>query len=98
VNQIAAMMRHDRMAVLGFALIGVSAILSIRLHRKLLDVGVDTSALFIRIPNNAVWTVPRAYLKACSKHDWSTWPAYALWLTAFSGVVLLVAGIFRLAD
>jgi hypothetical protein len=48
------MMRHDPMAVLGFALIGVSAILSIRLHRKLLDVGVDTPALFIRIPNNAV--------------------------------------------
>ncbi len=98
MNQIVAMMWHDPMAVIGFAFIGASATLSIRLHRKLLGVGIDTSALFIRIPNIAVWTVPRAYLKACSKHGWSAWPAYALWLTGVSGVVLLVAGLFRLAD
>ena len=44
------MMMHDPMAVIGFALVGASATLSMRLHRKLLDVGVDTSTLFVRVP------------------------------------------------
>jgi hypothetical protein len=39
------------MAVLGFILIGASALLAFRLHRKLLGVGEDTSHLFMRIPN-----------------------------------------------
>ena len=98
MNQIVAMMFHDPMAVIGFALVGASATLSMRLHRKLLDVGVDTSALLVRVPNTAVWTVPRAYLKVCSKHGWSAWPAYALWLSGVSGIALLVAELFQLAD
>ena len=98
MDQIVSMMKHDPMAVLGFILIGASAVLAFRLHRKLLEVGEDTSHLFIRIPNTAVWTVPRAYLKARSKHGWSAWSAYAMWLCAVSGIVLLVAGLFRLGD
>ncbi len=98
MNQVASMIRHDPMAVIGFILIGASAVLAFRLHRKLLEVGEDTSYQFIRIPNTAVWTVPRAYLKARSKHGWSAWPAYAMWLCAVSGIVLLVAGLFRLGD
>jgi len=98
VNQIVSMMKHDPMAVLGFVLIGASAVLAFRLHRKLLEVGKDTSHLLTRIPNTAVWSVPRAYLKARSKHGCSAWPAYAMWLCAVSGIVLLVAGLFRLGD
>jgi hypothetical protein len=98
VNQIVSVMEHDPMAVLGFILIGASAVMAFRLHRKLLEVGKDTSYLFLRIPHTAVWTIPRAYLRARSKHGWSAWPAYAMWLCAVSGIVLLVAGIFRLGE
>jgi MFS superfamily sulfate permease-like transporter len=86
------------MAVIGFALIGASATLVFHLHRKLLEIGEDTSRLFFRIPNTAVWTVPRAYLKARSKHGWSAWPACALWLSFVLGIILLIAGLFRLGD
>ena len=95
---VVSMIKHDPMAVMGFVLIGASAVLAFHLHRKLLAVGEDTSDQFIRIPNTAVWTVPRAYVKAGSKHGWSTWPAYAVWLCAVSGIGLLIAGLFRLGD
>jgi hypothetical protein len=96
VNQVFSMVRHDPMVVLGFILIGASAVLTFRLYRKLLEVGEDTSHLLMRIPNTAAWTVPRVYLKARSKHGWSPWPAYAMWLSLVSGIMLLVAGLFKL--
>jgi predicted benzoate:H+ symporter BenE len=86
------------MAVIGFLLIGASAVLVFRIHHKLLKVGEDTSYLFIKIPKTAGWTVPRAYLRAASKYGWSPWPAYAVWLCLVSGIVLLVAGLIRLGD
>jgi len=97
VDQIASFIRHDPMAVVGFALLGASAVLAFRVYRKLLEVGEDASHLFATLPMTAVWTVPRAYLSACSKHRWSPWPAYAIWLCLVSGTALLVAGLFRLA-
>jgi len=97
VHQIASFIRHDPMAVTGFALLGASAVLAFRLHRKLLEVGEDTSHLFVRLPMTAIWTVPRAFLSACSKYLWSPWPAYAFWSCLVSGTGLLVAGLFRLA-
>jgi hypothetical protein len=96
VNQVVLMIRHDPMVVIGFILIGASAVLVFRLHRRLLEVGHDTSHQFLRIPNTAVWTVPYTYLKARSKHGWSAWPAYLLWLCVVSGIILLIAGLFRL--
>jgi MFS superfamily sulfate permease-like transporter len=98
VSGIVAILKHDPAAVIGFALIGASATLCFHLHRKLLAIGQDTSALFFRIPNTAIFTVPRAYLSARSKNDWSAWPAYAVWLTMASGLLLLVLGFVRLAD
>ena len=98
VSGIIAMVKHDPAAVAGFALIGASATICFHLHRKLLGIGQDTSALFLRIPNTAIWTIPRAYLSARPKNSWPAWPAYAVWLTMASGLVLLVTGLFRLAD
>jgi hypothetical protein len=98
VNEIVFMMKHDPAVVAGFVLIGASATFLFHIHRKLLSVGEDTSALFFRIPNTAIWTVPLAYLKACSKNGWSGWQAYAAWVTAVSGLLFLVDGLFRLTD
>jgi predicted benzoate:H+ symporter BenE len=98
MNPVVSMIGHDPMAVIGFVLIGASAVLAFHLHRKLLEVGLDTSNLFFRVPNTAVWTVPRAYLKARSKHGWSPWPAYAVWLCMVSGIALLIVGLSRLGD
>ena len=98
MNQVVLMIRRDPIVVMGFILIGASAVLAFRLHRKLLEVGQDTSYLFLSIPSTAIWTVPRAYLKARSRHGWSAWPAYLMWLGVISGVTLLVAGLFRLGD
>jgi len=84
--------------VAGFTRIGASAAICFYLHRKLLGSGQDTSALFLRIPNTAIWTVPRAYLSARPKNGWPAWPAYAAWLTMVSGLVLLITGLFQLAD
>ena len=56
VSGIVAMLKHDPAAVIGFLLVGASATLCFHLHRKLLAVGQDTSALFFRIPNTAIFT------------------------------------------
>ena len=86
------------MVVMGFILIGSSAVLTFRLHRKLLEIGQDTSYQSISIPIAAVWMVPRTYLKARSKCRWSAWPAYLMWLCVVSGIMLSVAGLFQLKD
>ena len=98
VSAAVAMLKHDPAAVVGFALIGASGTLCFHLHRKLLAIGQDTSALFLRIPNTAVFTLPRAYLSARSKNGWSAWPAYAVWVTMATGILLLLLGFDRLAD
>ena len=98
VSGMVAILKHDPAAVIGFVLVGASATLCFHLHRKLLGIGQDTSALFFKIPNTAIFTLPRAYLSARSKTGWSAWPAYAVWWTMASGLLLLVVGLVRLAD
>ena len=98
VSGIVSILKHYPAAVIGFALVGASASLCFHLHRKLSGIGKDTSGLFFRIPNTAVFTLPRAYLSARSKNGWPAWPAYAVWLTMASGLLLLITGFFRLAD
>jgi hypothetical protein len=97
VGDVVAIIRYDPVAVIGFALIGASATLCFHLHRKLLTIGQDTSSLFLKIPNTAIFTVPRAYLSARSKNGWPAWPAYAVWLAMASGLLLLFVGLIRLA-
>jgi hypothetical protein len=93
---IVWVIRHDPMPVLGFTLMGASAVLSFHLHRKLQAAGERNLNQLITIPNTALWTLPRAYLKARSRHGWSAWPAYAVWACVVSGLMLLVAGLARL--
>jgi len=83
------------MPVLGFVLMGTSAVLSFHLHRKLQAAGERNLNHLFTIPNTALWTLPRAYLKARSRHGWAAWPAYAVWACGVSGVVLFVAGLAR---
>jgi hypothetical protein len=70
--------------VAGFTLIGASATICFYLHRKLLGSGQDTSALFLRIPNTAIWTVPRpskkwlaSMARVCGMAHNGLWPRVA---------------------
>ena len=95
MSQIAVMVVHDPMPAIGFALLGAGGTQVYRLYRKMLGVGIDTSNLLLSIPNAALFTIPRAYLKARSQHGWSAWPAFAVWACVASGLVLLAAGLAR---
>ena len=86
---------HDPMPVLGFILAGASAVLSFHLHRKLQEAGERNPNQLITIPSTALWTLPRAYLEARSRHGWSAWPAYAVWACVVSGSALLLASVAR---
>jgi len=82
-------------AVLGFILAGASAVLIFHLHRKLQEAGERNLKQLITIPSAALWTLPRAYLEARSRHGWSAWPAYAVWACVVSGSALLLASVAR---
>ena len=97
LNQILSVIRHTPMAVMGLLLIGASAALVYTLHQKLMRTGEDTPDLLTKVPSDAIWTIPRAYLRAGSKQNWSRWPAYAVWSCMVSGIALLIAGLFQLA-
>lgn len=94
-GMIAWVLRQQPVPVLGFILIGASAVLAFHLHRKLQGVGEKNLNHLITIPNTAFWTLPRAYLRVRSTYGWSTWPAYAVWFCMLLGIVLLVAGLPR---
>ena len=86
-----------RVMVAGFTLIGASATICFYLHRKLLGSGQDTSALFLRIPNTAIWTVPRPSKKwlasmarvCCVAHN-GLWPRVACYWPISVGRLITV--------
>jgi hypothetical protein len=92
---ITWVIRHDPMPVVGFLLVGAAAVLSFHLQRKPQAAGERNLNQLIAIPNTTLWTLPRAYLEARSRHGWSAWPAYAVWGCIASGLALLVAGLAR---
>lgn len=94
MNEIVSFVKQDPLPVLGLLRVGASGVLFFRLHCKLQEIGDKSYVL--KIPSDAVWIVPQAYLKARLKHGWSPWPAYAVWGCLVSGLVLLVVGFFKL--
>jgi hypothetical protein len=77
--------RHDPLVVLGFLLVGLSAVLSFIVFRRLATCGYKTGGYFAMWP--MIVTVPLAYLhlKARSQHGWSAWPAYLIWFPQLPG-------------
>jgi len=94
ITEIIDFVRQDPLPVLGLLLLSFSGVLLFRIHRKLQQIGDKSYEL--RIPSDAAWTVPRAYLKARLKQGWSPLPAYAVWGCAVFGIIIFVIGLFKL--
>ena len=90
VGGIVAMLKHDPAAVIGFLLVGASATLCFHLHRKLLAVGQDTSALFFRIPNTAIFT-RSTRIPHCPFKEWLVTMA-CIYRVGDHGIATLLAG------
>lgn len=93
MHNVLYMVRHDPLAIVGFLLLGASAVLFVHIQFKMRQVGYKTYPPFAR-PYD--WTLPLEYLRIRSKHGWSPWPAYLAWPCLGIGILVLVLGLFRL--
>jgi hypothetical protein len=93
LRAIAELVRHDPLAVLGFLLLGASAVLHFHVETKLSDAGIRG-----RYFNGLNLRAPVEYLRVRREQGWWAWPAYLVWPLLFCGIVLLVVGLFRLPD
>jgi len=86
--------KHDPLAVIGLAVVGIGSIASFHVLLKL-----DRSGY--KLPSYHrlwFWTLPMQYLRARLDEGWPAWPAYLVWISFVIGTSCLVAGLFRLAD
>ncbi len=100
MRMITEMLRHDPALVLGFLLVGVSAVLYNHMQMNMVREGYKPSYSFFipAVISPKAWTSLTEYLRVRSKHGWSPWPAYLIWPSFFVGVALLLFGMFHLAD
>jgi hypothetical protein len=93
---IVEMVRHDPLLIVGLLLVGVSGWLPFVVLRRLMESGYKWPGYGASWP--MIGTVPVAYLylKARRQKGWSPWPAYSIWICLITGLVALVAGLFRL--
>jgi hypothetical protein len=96
LKSILQFVRHDPLVVLGFLLVGLSAVLSFIVFRRLATCGYKTGGYFAMWPMIVKVPLAYVYLKARSQHGWSAWPAYLVWLSGAAGMATLVVGLFRL--
>lgn len=91
------MAKQDPAVIAGFLLIGCSSVLFIHIQLKMMRAGYGTSYTFFGKPfSRNGWDTPSHYLKVRMKHDWSPWPAYLVFPCVFTGIGLLVFGLYRL--
>src|SRR5258708_33434565 len=95
-NLILTMARQDPLLIVGLFLLGFHVWLSMIVLRRLLGSGYKPSGFIAMWP--MIGTMPLAYLhlRDKTKHGWSPWTAYLIWVTALAGIAALVAGLFRL--
>ena len=87
--------RHDPLAILGFGLVGGFAVVLFHIQSRMNSAGFKINFFGGLVSN---WRLPAEYLKARKQHHWPAWPAYLVWPCLIAGIVLLVIGLFRLAD
>jgi hypothetical protein len=94
LRMVSYMLRHDPLVIAGLVLIGIAAILSIRMQLKMVKAGHKFP--FASYLTKRSWGLPMQYLKARAEHGWSPWPAYLVLPTGVIGAVCLIIGLFRL--
>jgi len=86
---------QDPFVIVGFILIGASAVLFFRLYKKVRTVGGRSYTKFT-LPVFRAFSMSMVYLKYAPTKSWSTLPAYAAWLCTVAGIAFLVFGLLKL--
>lgn len=94
---ISEMMRHDPALILGLLLEGASLVLYNHMKMNMVREGYKPE-YSVLVSNPKTDTSLTEYLRLRSKHGWPAWPAYLTPCCFFIGVILLVFGLFHLAD
>lgn len=92
LREIAWMVRHDPLAVIGLCLIGLGGVLAVHILLKL-----NRAKMFgVRDWRaDSGMKLPSHYLRVCKQQGWSPWPAYFVWPSYILGAVLLIFGMLQ---
>jgi hypothetical protein len=75
----------------GIFLLACFGVIHYFLYLRLRDAGHKK-----HIFNFLLFEVPVDYLRLGRKYAWSPWPAYFVWLVLVAGLILFIAGVFKL--
>jgi hypothetical protein len=95
LRAIAYMAKYDPLAILGFVLVGVFAVLFFHIQKKMKGIGYRPHYFGALLYDGKL---PAEYLKVRKQHQWSPWPAYLVWPSLALGIFALVVGLFWLSD
>ncbi len=86
------LLKHDPWPVIGFGLLGASAVLFFHMHFKLEKLGLSNFG------SATQWQNPTRYVSEARRYGWSMWPAYFFWISLIAGIAFLAYGMFHLYD
>jgi hypothetical protein len=82
---------HDEVSLRWDFPVGMFGVIHYFLYLRLRDAGHKK-----HIFNFLLFEVPVDYLRLGRKYAWSPWPAYFVWLVLVAGLILFIAGVFKL--